>query len=159
MTSLSPHAKSALERVVKSHVAYKVAREKFEEQMQIELDKKLESYVAERNTAVKQADISGVPRTQIGKAMGTSNYRTVQDILEQASDSVLVIESESRNWTVIETAEGWELTISNLGAGAISGTAVVASVEDELIYVDGDAFVVPQVYRNGLAKDIIKAIG
>ena len=154
MTNLSPHAKSSLERVSKADNAYRSARDKFEQQLLTELDIKLESYVAERNTAVKLA------RTQIGRALGTTNYRTVQDILEQAGETVKSVESQGEdNWTVIETSYGWELTVNNLGAGAISGTAVVASVDGDLMYVEGDAFVVPQVYRNGIAEDIIKAIG
>ena len=160
MTNLSPHAKSSLERVSKADNAYRSARDKFEQQLLTELDIKLESYVAERNTAVKLADLAGVPRTQIGRALGTTNYRTVQDILEQAGETVKSVESQGDdNWTVIETSYGWELTVNNLGAGAISGTAVVASVDGDLMYVEGDAFVVPQVYRNGIAEDIIKAIG
>lgn len=160
MTNLSPHAKSSLERVAKADNAYRIARDKFEEQLLQELDIKLESYVAERNTAVKLADLAGVPRTQIGRALGTTNYRTVQDILEQADELVQSVESQGDDkWTVIETSYGWELTVNNLGAGAISGTAVVASVDGDLIYVEGDGFVVPQVYRNGIAQDIIKAIG
>jgi hypothetical protein len=160
MTNLSPHAKSSLERVSKADNAYRSARDKFEQQLLTELDIKLESYVAERNTAVKLADLAGVPRTQIGRALGTTNYRTVQDILEQAGETVKSVESQGEdNWTVIETSYGWELTVNNLGAGAISGTAVVASVDGDLMYVEGDAFVVPQVYRNGIAEDIIKAIG
>mgnify|MGYP006906425564 CR=1 FL=1 len=160
MTNLSPHAKSSLERVSKADNAYRSARDKFEQQLLTELDIKLESYVAERNTAVKLADLAGVPRTQIGRALGTTNYRTVQDILEQAGETVKSVESQGEdNWTVIETSYGWELTVNNLGAGAISGTAVVASVDGDLMYVDGDAFVVPQAYRNEIAEDIIKAIG
>jgi hypothetical protein len=160
MTNLNPHAKSSLERVSKADNAYRTARDKFEEQLLQELDIKLVSYVAERNTAVMLADLAGVPRTQIGRALGTTNYRTVQDILEQAGDLVHSFESHGEDkWTVIETSYGWELTVKDLGAGAISGTAVVASVDGELIYVDGDAFVVPQVYRNDIAEDIIKAIG
>lgn len=160
MTNLSPHAKSSLDRVAKADIAYRNARVKFEEQLLKELDSKLESYVAERNTAVKLADLAGVPRTQIGRALGTTNYRTVQDILEQAGDLVHAVESQGQDsWTVIETPEGWELTVNNLGAGAISGTALVASVDGDLMYVSGDAFVVPQVYRNGIAEDIIRAIG
>ena len=160
MTNLSPHAKSALERVSKADKAYRAAREKFEEQLLRELDGKLESYIAERNTAVKLADLADVPRTQIGRALGTTNYRTVQDILEESGELVKSVESQGEDkWTLIETEYGWELTVTSLGAGAVSGTAVVASVDGDLMYVDGDAFVVPQVYRNGISEDIIKAIG
>lgn len=159
MTKLSPHARGALERVVRSQIAYKNAREQFEAELQLELETRLETFVSERNTAVRLADIAGVPRTQIGRALGTTNYRTVQEILEQTEDFVQSAEGATKNWSVVETDAGWELTIHNLGAGAVTGSAVVASVDGDLIYVDGDPFVVPQVYRNGIAQDIINTIG
>jgi CubicO group peptidase (beta-lactamase class C family) len=158
MTKLSPHSRGALERVVRSQLAYKNARETFEAELQAELEAKLETFVSERNTAVRLADIAGVPRTQIGRALGTTNYRTVQEILEQTEGFVQSSDSATANWSVVETPEGWELTIHNLGAGGVTGTAIVAAPEDELIYVDGDPFVVPQVYRNGIAQEIIDKI-
>jgi len=158
MTKLSPNAQSALNKVIGSHTSYRVAKENFEAELQKELDSKLESYVSDRNTSVKLADIAGVPRTQIGRAMGTTNYRTVQDILEEAAGTINTTQSADKTWSVIETSNGWELVINGLGAGAVSGSAIVAGVDGELIYVDGDPFVVPQVYRNGLAEDIIEVI-
>jgi hypothetical protein len=115
MTKLSPSAKSALDRVVRSNMSYKIARDNFEEELQTELDFKLEAYVAERNTAVRMADMAGVPRTQIGRAMGTTNYRTVQDILEEASLTINMTESPDKNWSVLETEYGWELVINSIG--------------------------------------------
>lgn len=158
MTKLSPHAKGALEKVVRTQVAYKNAREAFEAELQTELAQKLETFIAERNSAVKLADLSGVPRTQIGRALGTTNYRTVQDILEQTEGVVQTAGDEARNWSAYETENGWELSIQNLGAGAVSGSAIVSAVDGELIYVDGDPFVVPQVYRNGIAQEVIDKI-
>lgn len=158
MTKLSPHSRGALERVIRSQIAYKNAREAFETELQAELESKLESFVSERNTAVRVADIAGVPRTQIGRALGTTNYRTVQEILEQTEGIVHKDDSSTSNWAVVETENGWELTIHNLGAGGVTGTAIVAAPQDELIYVDGDPFVVPQVYRNDIAREIIDKI-
>lgn len=159
MTKLSPHSRGSLERVVRSQIAYKNARDTFEAELQVELEKKLEVFVSERNTAVRLADIAGVPRTQIGRALGTTNYRTVQDILGQTEGFVQSNESATKNWSVVETEQGWELTIHGLGAGSVTGTAVVVAPDgEELIYVDGDPFVVPQVYRNGIAQEIIDKI-
>lgn len=156
--NLSVQAKTALDKVVNANVAYKSARERFEAELQQELQEKLKDYVVERNRAVVMADRAGVPRTQIGRAMGTSNYRTVQEILEDAIDSVEFFEGESDKWAVSKVDNGFELSIMELGAGAVSGTAIVRVVEGELEFVQGDPFVVPQVYRNNIAPEIIGAI-
>lgn len=158
MTKLAPKAQAALDKVVNANTSYKKAKEKFEAELERELETKLESYVSARNSAVQMADFSGVPRTQIGRAMGTTNYKTVQDILEETAGKVTTADSGDRRWSVMETELGWELVITSLGAGAISGSAIVAVVEGDLMYVDGDAFVVPQAYRNDIAEEIIEAI-
>jgi len=155
---LSPQAKTALDKVVNATRAYKVAKEGFELELQRELDEKLSSYVSDRNMAVVLADKAGVPRTQIGRAMGTTNYRTVQEILEIASDSIPMTESADKNWWVAEVENGYQLTINELGAGAVSGTATVRLVDGELEFIDGDPFVVPQVYRNNISTEIVLAI-
>lgn len=159
MMKLSPQAKTALDRVVNANIAYRTARENFEAELQTELETKLTDYVAERNRAVVLADRAGVPRTQIGRAMGTSNYRTVQDILEQASDSIDVAEGDDKSWAVSSCGDGtFDLTISNLGAGGVTGHANIRLNGNDIEFNDGDPFVVPQIYRNGLAQEIIKAI-
>lgn len=155
---LSTQAKNALDRVVNTHVSYKIAREGFERELQAELQEKLKEFVEQRNRAVIMADKAGVPRTQIGKAMGTSNYRTVQEILEDAAESVDFVAGENDNWAINKVENGYELSIIELGAGAVSGTAIVRVNNGELEFVEGDPFVVPQVYRNNVAPEIIQAI-
>jgi len=156
--NLSTQAKNALDRVVNTHVSYKIAREGFERELQAELQEKLKEFVEQRNRAVIMADKAGVPRTQIGKAMGTTNYRTVQEILEEAADSVDFVAGENDNWAINKVENGYELSIIELGAGAVSGTAIVRVNDGELEFVQGDPFVVPQVYRNNIAPEIIQAI-
>lgn len=159
MTRLHPHAESALDRVRDKHLAYKLAKDRMMSELMEELDKKLESYIAERDAAVVMADQAGVPRTHIGKALGTSNYRTVQEILE-ATKTVTDFGkiSEESNWSVVQTPDGWQLTITNLGPASVTGTALVTTEGGELVFVSGDAFVVPQVYRNGISQEVARAI-
>lgn len=159
MTKLSPFAKSSLDKVVHAHLAYRVARDTIEKELQVELENRLESYTAERDRAVRLADEAGVPRTQIGKAMGTTNYRTVQEILDRAKGiSGETFTDSERRWSVTKTEAGWQLTIRNLGAGAVSGVATINAVNGEIAFVEGDAFVVPQIYRNNLAPEVLSAI-
>lgn len=155
---LNTQAQRALDKVVNAHVSYKIAREGFERELQAELEEKLKEFVDQRNKAVIMADRAGVPRTQIGKAMGTSNYRTVQEILEEAAENVEFYESAEKNYVITKTDNGYELAISNLGAGGVTGTATVRVTNGELEFVSGDPFVVPQVYRNNIAQEIIQNI-
>lgn len=159
MTKLSPLAKTALDKVVHAHIAYRSARDSIQKELEAELETRLTTYTEERDRAVRMADQAGVPRTQIGKAMGTTNYRTVQEILDRAKG----VTGESftdaeRRWSVIKIAEGWELTIRNLGAGSVSGIATINAVNGELVFIEGDAFVLPQIYRNNLAQEVLEAI-
>lgn len=159
MTKLSPYAKSALDKVKDKNSALKVARESIMTELNLILEQRLESFVAERNLAVKLADDAGVPRTQIGKALGTTNYRTVQEILDQSGASVSYsAESEDGSWSVANVEEGLLLTIKRFGSGSVSGSAVVSVTSTgDLEIVEGDSFVIPQVYRAGLVEEIVKA--
>ncbi len=160
MTKLAPSAEGALSRVKEKQLAYKVAKERLSAELAVELEQRLESFSLERDQAVVLADQAGVPRTQIGKALGTSNYRTVQAILENAG---VITRGEGAdefsNWSIVPVGSEHQLTITNLGDASVSGSALVKVTEDyELVYVSGDGFVVPQVYRSGVAEDVIKAI-
>lgn len=159
MTKLSPYAKSALDKVKDKNSALKVARESIMTELNLILEQRLESFVAERNLAVKLADDAGVPRTQIGKALGTTNYRTVQEILDQSGASISYsAESEDGSWAVANVEEGLLLTIKRFGSGSVSGSAVVSVTSTgDLEIVEGDSFVIPQVYRAGLVEEIVKA--
>jgi len=157
---LSQHGQSALNRVREKHSAYRIARETIMAELMTDLETRLESYVNDRDIAVRLADEAGVRRTQIGKAMGTTNYRTVQDILERAGGLSVASEQVSGdNWTVTAEQEGWRLTISDFGSASVSGSAVVLSDNGELVFVSGDEFVIPQVIRNGVVAEVINAIG
>lgn len=159
MTKLSPHAQSALNRVREKHSAYRIARETISAELATELENRLESYVNDRDVAVRLADEAGVPRTQIGRAMGTTNYRTVQDILERAmSLSVSATKVSGENWSVTSEPDGWRLAINDFGAGGVSGSAVVLVDDGDLVYVSGDEFVIPQAFRGGIVPEVINAI-
>jgi hypothetical protein len=159
MTKIAPHAQSALNRVREKQLAYKIARENIMSDLMGELEVRLEQFTQERDTAVVLADQAGVPRTQIGRALGTSNYRTVQAILEAANEIVEGETLDESKWSLVKVPEGWQLSITNLGAASVSGSAVVKITDEyELVSVSGDEFVVPQCYRNGIAEDIIRTI-
>jgi len=162
---LTANAERALADITVKQFALREARAKFEYELKRELEQRLEPFVNDRNASVRLADDSGAPRTQIGKALGTSNYKTVQDILDSTPSNSKNIEAVvagnsalNAGWSVVETSEGWRLTITSLGVANVSGSAIVALVEDDLIWVDGDEFVIGQVYRNGIADEVKEAL-
>jgi hypothetical protein len=91
--------------------------------------------------------------------MGTTNYRTVQEILDRAKGvSGETFADSERRWSVTKTEAGWELTIRNLGAASVSGVSTINAVNGEILFVSGDAFVRPQIYRNNLVSEVLSAI-
>ncbi len=161
MTKLSNHAKSALDLVAEKHLVYTIARATIEAELKLELEDRVSSYRIERDLAMRLADESGVPRTQLGKAIGTTNYRTVQEILVSASEGVPHIDRTSTKYSLVvagASLSDWLLTLTDVGPGSVSGAAVVREVNGELVHVDGDEFVIPQAYRQGYAEEILEQI-
>lgn len=158
---LSQSAQEALNNVEVKQAALKVARARFAEEQRIELEQKLEPYVNDRDLAVKLADEAGVPRTQIGRTLGTANYKTVQEILERFGITPRTPSETipNKGWACVKTQEGWKLSISNLGPAGLTGSAIV-KIDDEgsLERVDGDYFVVGAIYTQGLADEVLECM-
>jgi hypothetical protein len=158
---LNQTAQEALDNVEVKQLALKTAKANFEEELRQELERKLEPYVNDRDLAVKLADQSGVPRTHIGRALGTSNYKTIQEILERFGISPRSQSEAIPNklWSCVKTQDGWKLSISNLGPAGLTGSAIVAIDQDgSLERVDGDYFVVGAIYTQGLADEVIECM-
>ena len=158
---LNQTAQEALDNVEVKQLALKTAKANFEEELRQELERKLEPYLNDRNVAVRLADQAGVPRTHIGKALGTSNYKTIQEILERFGISPRS-QSETipnKPWSCVKTQEGWKLSISNLGPAGLTGSAIVALDDDgQLERIDGDYFVVGAIYTQGLSEEVIECL-
>jgi hypothetical protein len=158
MTRLSPHAKASLDALSEKHTAYVIAKATIEAQLKQELAERLSSYRQERDMALRLACEAGVPRTQLGKAIGTSNYKTVQEILAATE----VVEHSSRDgvaeWSLVQVSDKiWNLTVKNLGPQMLNGYAEVELTDDEIIYVSGSEWVVTQIYRNGYAQEVLNS--
>lgn len=165
MTRLTPQAKSALDSLHEKHLAYTIAKGTIEAELKREANNRLGSIKQERDMALRLASDSGVPKTQLGKAIGTSNYRTVQEILAE-TDSVLrsgsvdtankgnvIVERDSENDGV------YKVSISNFGENSLNGTAYfVFSIDGELEFLHGEAFVIPQLYRAGYQDFVVDQI-
>jgi hypothetical protein len=163
MTKLSPQAKSALQVLQEKHLNYTISKSTIEAELKKELHSRLSGVRHERNVALRIAAESGVPKTQLGKAIGTSNYRTVQEILAQTDSNVdlnqfanqptgISIEAHSENGL-------YTIMLSNFGENSVNGHAVVSlEGDDGLTPIAGDQFVLPQVYRNGYADYVIEQI-
>lgn len=160
MTRLSPHAKAALNTLIEKHTAYVIAKATIEAELKQELVERLSVHKNERDLALFQADQANVPRTQLGKAIGTTNYKTVQDILSAAKMSEVSFNDGSANWGLIQVSDVvWLLTVNDLGAQKASGTVEVSLDMGSLSYVSGEPWIIPAVYREGYAEQIIDAMG
>jgi len=157
MTRLSPHAKASLDALAEKHTAYMIAKATIEAQLKQELAERLSSYKQERDMALRLACEAGVPRTQLGKAIGTSNYATVQEILALTEVAEHVSNSGNGKWSLIRVSSNvWSLSVKNIGVQSLSGVAEVDLTGDEIAYISGDAFVVPQIYMNGYADEVLE---
>lgn len=163
MTKLSPQAKSALDSLHEKHLAYTIAKSTIEAELKREASTRLSSIRQERDMALRLAAESGVPKTQLGKAIGTSNYRTVQEILAETesvirasgdlgANSKILVERHSENGL-------YKVSISNFGDNSLTGTAIVGETPNqEIETVAGDQFVLPQLYRAGYGQFLIDQI-
>lgn len=158
MTKLSPSAESALETLREKHIAYTIAKTTIESELKRELAQRLSAIRHDRDMSLKLAADAGVPKTQLGKAIGTSNYRTIQDILAMLDSMSLPVAQDHRGSVQVERLDtgNYRITISNVGDNKLSGSAVV---NREMGFVDGDPFVVPAIYRNNLSDVVVAQIG
>jgi hypothetical protein len=160
MTKLSPQAKSALDSLQEKHLAYTIAKGTIEAELKREATNRLSSIKQERDMALRLAAESGVPKTQLGKAIGTSNYRTVQEIMAETEsvmrsgspDSKIIVERHR------ELEGHYVVSIVNFGDNSLTGQAVVSDSNFELSTVEGDQFVLPQIYRAGYGQFLLDQI-
>lgn len=168
MTKLNPHAKQTLDVLTEKHRAYQIAKLTIEAELKIELAERLFSYKSERDIALRLAEEAGVPRTQLGRSIGTSNYRTVQEILSETEDAVIkpdITDSSSGKWSLTalpgKYPDNYNLEVFGIGMGSIRGNAHILITEDsprEIILVEGNPAVVPAIYREGYAEEIIQSV-
>ena len=157
MTHLTPHAKQALATLVAEHSSYILAKVTLEAELKKQLVEQLSAIKSKRDVALRLAAEAGVPRTQLGKSIGTSNYKTVQDILAETKD--VVTNSVNAGWTVAKQHDGtYRIVLSNFGFAKVSGDAVVSIVDGEFEHIDGDMFVIDHLYQNDAVKDILDSI-
>lgn len=155
---LNQHAKQALDTLSEKHLAYTIAKATIEAELKNELTERLSSFKSERDIALRLADQAGVPRTQLGKAIGTTNYRTVQEVLEATESFMRSEGAEDGKWTLTAMPDGnYSLSIHAMGVGSVSGSAVVRIESGDLVFIEGDEFVIPQVYRNGYLEQIVQS--
>jgi hypothetical protein len=160
---VSTETQKLLGQVVTTNLAYRTAKDLLEAQMRVELESKLLELLNSRNKAVKDADAAGIPRTHIGKAIGTTNYRTVQEILDMQPSAYrnLSTQSYGQQWAIKDLEDGkYNLSIANLGDAGMNGVAVVKFdfEGEEIFFVEGEEFVIGAIYRNGLAEDVLASV-
>jgi hypothetical protein len=163
MTKLSPQAKSALDSLQEKHLAYTIAKGTIENELKREATNRLSSIRQERDMALRLAAESGVPKTQLGKAIGTSNYRTVQEILAETESVIRSSPDSATNPKIVVERHSeiglYQVSISNFGENSLTGTAIVSETENrEIETVAGDQFVLPQLYRAGYGQFLLDQI-
>jgi len=158
---LSSPARSALDTVREKHLAYTIAKANIEAELKRELNIRLENIRNERDNALRYAVQVGVPKTQLGKAIGTSNYKTVQEILGATLSEVNtnIIGAEKLKIDVV-SENACQVYLTDIGDNGFSGNALL-SISDagELEFIDGDLAVITQIYRNNLLNNILNALG
>jgi hypothetical protein len=159
VTRLNNHARQALDALIERHKAYVIAKATIEAELKLELSERLSSFKTDRDIAMRLAEEAGVPRTQLGKAIGTTNYRTVQEILSNTESLNVKDEMSDGKWSLTSLPDGtYSLSIYSMGVGAVSGEAIVKVVSNDFEYVSGDEFVIPQIFRNGYAERILGSV-
>jgi NACalpha-BTF3-like transcription factor len=164
LTRLNQHARQTLDTLTEKHRAYQIAKLTIEAELKEELIERLSSYKAERDIALRLAEEAGVPRTHLGKAIGTSNYRTVQEILAETEDAVIkpeISDSSIGKWSLTKLPNGnYTLEVFGIGVGNIRGHAEIIfdDYSNEIVFVEGDPSVVPAVYRDNYAEEIIASV-
>lgn len=165
MTRLNPHAKQTFDTLSEKHRAYQIAKLTIEAELKQELIERLSSYKSERDIALRLAEEAGVPRTHLGKAIGTSNYRTVQEILAETASDVIkpdISDDSSGKWSLTALPglypANYILEVFGIGIGNIRGHAQVIIDDGDIIFVEGDESVVPAVYRDNYAPEIIASV-
>jgi NACalpha-BTF3-like transcription factor len=164
LTRLNQHAKQALDTLTEKHRAYQIAKLTIEAELKDELVERLSSYKSERDIALRLAEEAGVPRTHLGKAIGTSNYRTVQEILAETASEVVkpdITDDSTGKWSLTRLPNrNYMLEVFGIGIGNIRGHAEIIfdSYSNEIVFVDGDPSVVPAVYRDNYAEEIIASV-
>ena len=152
MTHLTPQAEQALQAVRDKHKEYKERKALIEAEVRATLQDRLNALREERDGAIRLAVEAGVPRTRLGEAIGTSNYRTIQEILASTENMV----RQSDGWALVKTGSNtYTLQVTALGVGRVSGSAQIKIEDGDIEFLDGDQFVLPTIYREGLAEDVI----
>lgn len=162
MTKLTPTAKSSLEILQEKHLAYTIAKSTIENELKRELTNRLAVIRHERDMAIRLAADAGVPKTQLGRIIGTSNYKTIQDILA-LTESVLSssqVANASGKVSVVAEGDGKFLVhLTNVGDQSVSGSAIIGlDSSGSIELISGDAFVIPQIYRNDLLDVVVEQI-
>jgi plasmid stability protein len=155
MTRLTPQAEQAFNVLREKHRDYRERKAIIEAEVREILEQRLSVIREERDTALRLAADAGVPRTRLGEAIGTSNYKTIQDILSATENKVV----KSEGWTLTSMGGNrYQLHINAIGAAKVTGMAEVVIVGNNIDYDSGDQFVVPTIYREGLAEEVIASV-
>jgi hypothetical protein len=154
LTKLTPQAEQALRDLRAKDLEYRERKAKLELDLKQEMAERLRGIRKERDTALIVAAQSGVPRTQLGKAIGTTNYKTVQDILAESGPALV---KNEMGWSLAKGFDSnqYSLRIDNLGHAKVTGTAIIEITDGEIQFVSGDEFVLAVIYREGLASEVI----
>lgn len=136
----------------------KSIKAKYEEMIRIETAQEHERVL----DAVRAAVAAGMSMRQIGFAYGSSDPTTGKRLVEEAMAGISTDEKEAGyRWRVTrpypEDLSLFSIKVYGLGEQKRDGEVLVSLDEDEVNITaqDGDFWIVPQLYREGLVPQII----
>lgn len=122
MVKLNPAQQIALDRVFELHEEVITSRRLLKRRIEEEFAKQMDGLIRRRSRAANAAIAAGVPKTRVGRALGTSDWSTISDILSMtasefedqqqalasANEQPWVIKTDQRDRVVGITLHRWE---------------------------------------------------
>lgn len=155
MTKLNASQTSALNQISKAKQLLEETKRRKRADFEEHLKDSTANLVEDIERLALNADLMGIPRTQIGKSMGTTNYRTVQELLEGARAKFSVNETEGprlvEDFSVTPVNGGKIITLNSIQNG---GSFIVNDSQDGYRFSDGDQVAFLMCRDSGLLRRI-----
>ena len=155
MTKLNNSQMHALNQLSKAKQLLDNTKKSKRAEFENQLKESVADLLEEVQKRALNADLLGVPRTQIGKSMGTTNYKTVLEVLEaaQAKFGSGAVSSGDiiDDFSVTPLKEGLIITTHAVQHG---GSFIVKETDNGFEFSDGDKFAFLSCRDSGLLEEI-----
>lgn len=86
MVKLNPQQERILDRIDELHEEVVAARRTFRKRIEEQFAKEIDGLLRKRSRAANEGLAAGIPKSRIGRALGTSDWGTITDILALTAD-------------------------------------------------------------------------